>query len=101
MTAQEVIDGAKVFYFLMESGQLVHVLKYETAKFATYQDHSSLIKRYDIANGKQDMVSMLYDLKKNYSYLGIWPINIKKTEEYYSVTQNDYFKEAVRVAAEE
>ncbi len=69
MTPQEAVEGAKVFYFLLKTGQLVHVLKYEAKKVATYENHSRLIKRYDIVNGKEGMISMLYDLKKNYIHL--------------------------------
>lgn len=100
MTNQEALGLAKVFYFLLSSGDLIHVLKYEKQKFITYQNHSLLTKRYDIVDGKNSMISMLHDLKKNYSHMKL-SINIKKTEERYSITKSDYFKEAVKLAARE
>ena len=42
MTNQEALGLAKVFYFLLSSGDLIHVLKYEKQKFITYQNHSLL-----------------------------------------------------------
>lgn len=100
MTGEEFDWDSKVFYFLMKDGNVIHVLRHDKKKFCTFRYNKNTIKGYSI-DGKAGMVSMTYDLKRNYSHLKLWPLSIRLTEEHYAITRSDYFREAVRVAAKE
>ena len=91
---------AKVFYFLREDGWLLRGTTNDKEELDRYFSYTNMIKHYAITT-KEDMISMLYDLKTNFGEVRIQGVNIKRTEERYSITQNDYFREAVRVAAKE
>lgn len=93
-------EDAKVFYFLREDGYLLHATTNNRKELDIYFGLKNMIKHYPIRH-REDMISMLYDLKTNFKELKIKGVDIKKSEERYSITKNDYFKEAVRLAAKE
>ncbi|MCK5611961.1 hypothetical protein KAR91_59375 [Candidatus Pacearchaeota archaeon] len=93
-------DTASVFYFLREDGYLLHATTNNREELTKYFGLTNMIKHYAIRSRK-DLISMFYDLRANFEEIEIKGVDVKRSEERYNITSNDYFREAVRIAAAE